>query len=388
MAQIYQNSYVTLAATKSSDGAGGLFARDTKLEIDGIHTDGRSYTATYDSTIWHWSSTPGQLPMTNFPLLRRGWVYQERLLSPRMLHFGPQELLWECVEGSHCECGSFGRASHPGVFGDYAKGRLFGSKEKSLGDSDNGHLWRRKVHEYSQLSLTRPSDKLPALSGLAQEEQTRRPETSYLAGLWLDTLLCDLMWFSTNTLKPETKRAPSWSWASLDGPIYFFDSPSMGASKKGAKFVSSLCRILDVCCRPNGKDPTGEMRTGHVTLSAQMRKATSGIEGRHVLQLHDSDLRIPLALSNPPVNEASLDCRWKDQNNAPDLGSVLILLRLATIECNWHSEGTQLPSKEFEISLILKSVSKESSLFERAGLASWDGSLYGEEHKETIVTII
>lgn len=39
-----------------------------------------------------------------FPLLKQAWVYQERLLSPRFLHFTPQELMFECGEGSSCEC--------------------------------------------------------------------------------------------------------------------------------------------------------------------------------------------------------------------------------------------------------------------------------------------
>jgi hypothetical protein len=39
-----------------------------------------------------------------FPLLTQGWVHQERLLSPRLIHFGPQEISWECRTALYCEC--------------------------------------------------------------------------------------------------------------------------------------------------------------------------------------------------------------------------------------------------------------------------------------------
>jgi hypothetical protein len=39
----------------------------------------------------------------DFPLLSRAWVYQECLLSPRVLHFSPNELIWACQEQFDCE---------------------------------------------------------------------------------------------------------------------------------------------------------------------------------------------------------------------------------------------------------------------------------------------
>ena len=42
MAEIYGGAYLTLAATKSLSGEGGLDKRDLEFEIDGVHLDGRS----------------------------------------------------------------------------------------------------------------------------------------------------------------------------------------------------------------------------------------------------------------------------------------------------------------------------------------------------------
>jgi hypothetical protein len=38
------------------------------------------------------------------PLLQRAWVFQEQILSPRMIHFGRYEMAWECHSGLQCEC--------------------------------------------------------------------------------------------------------------------------------------------------------------------------------------------------------------------------------------------------------------------------------------------
>jgi hypothetical protein len=47
---------------------------------------------------------PQVLDQAYLPLLRRGWIFQERLLSPRMVYIGPDELIWECSDTSQCQC--------------------------------------------------------------------------------------------------------------------------------------------------------------------------------------------------------------------------------------------------------------------------------------------
>ncbi|KAH6722279.1 hypothetical protein BKA61DRAFT_466819, partial [Leptodontidium sp. MPI-SDFR-AT-0119] len=39
-----------------------------------------------------------------FPLLSRTWVYQERSLSPRTLHFHSTEMIMEYSSHLRCEC--------------------------------------------------------------------------------------------------------------------------------------------------------------------------------------------------------------------------------------------------------------------------------------------
>jgi hypothetical protein len=123
MADIYANSYLTIAAASSKDGAGGLYLEDQRqkgVSLTGTTSLGSTYTvrvqysipahtlvddATPKGVIQHpisVSSSINDIGGTRevFPLLTRGWVFQERLLSPRFLQFGRHELLWDCRRSS------------------------------------------------------------------------------------------------------------------------------------------------------------------------------------------------------------------------------------------------------------------------------------------------
>ncbi|OCL07733.1 HET-domain-containing protein, partial [Glonium stellatum] len=202
MASVYANSLVTIAATKSASGDGGCFSFNPDTIIQGLTKDKLPYMTYARQKILHWYQ-----PHT--PLLGRGWVYQERLLSPRIVHFGNQELPRECMEETTCQCSGIN---------DYAAGTLDRYEDVTI---SLAKIWHRMVREYSFLKLTRPSDKLTALSGLAAQMQSNR-QAKYIAGLWEDTLLSDLLWFQLYALNPpHISRHPSWSWASVNGRIHF-----------------------------------------------------------------------------------------------------------------------------------------------------------------------
>jgi hypothetical protein len=78
-------------------------------------------------------------------------------------------------------------------------------------------FWMDAVERYSLLNLTKESDRLPALAGLAQRI-SKRFSCRYLAGMWEEDLARNLLWsrdpwretHSCNDLSDY--NTPTWSW--------------------------------------------------------------------------------------------------------------------------------------------------------------------------------
>lgn len=102
MHKLYSNGYCNIAATGARDSTYGLFVeRDVRhlepmlVDLDWRHSGVTSFELVY------WDMWQQQLSYA--PLNQRAWVVQERLLAPRVLHFGQQQILFECCEFDACE---------------------------------------------------------------------------------------------------------------------------------------------------------------------------------------------------------------------------------------------------------------------------------------------
>ncbi|KAK8241512.1 heterokaryon incompatibility protein-domain-containing protein, partial [Phyllosticta capitalensis] len=215
MADVYSNSYLTLAATKTTNSTESLFSKlddEYKPHPYDFEENGSMYTLYFRKSFYHWTTDNEARPP---PLLQRAWVYQERFLSPRTLHFGAQELLWECKKFATCECGTWTRTDYQK---DLALLDKLESPEKSIS-------WHTVVSEYSHLKLTKESDRLPAIAGVAKRIQCIQGRGSYLAGLWKESFLEDLLWRRKSELRlddptssmRDTSASPSWSWICMKG---------------------------------------------------------------------------------------------------------------------------------------------------------------------------
>lgn len=93
MASIYASAYLTIAATRSENAHGGLYGEPPPERVDKVHCFGSGDSAypiyTREETD-HASFRNSELPLP-----KRAWAFQERLLSPCVLHFGDTELYWE-----------------------------------------------------------------------------------------------------------------------------------------------------------------------------------------------------------------------------------------------------------------------------------------------------
>lgn len=99
---------------------------------------------------------------------------------------------------------------------------------------------------YFPLRLTRPWDRLPALSGLAEGKlrhilSTAKVQLQCLAGLWAPGLARDPCWrlSGADGVVSEEYIAPSWSWASVQagGLCYMANS----------KTFTSLIKLVKTC---------------------------------------------------------------------------------------------------------------------------------------------
>jgi hypothetical protein len=101
MCNIFQNSYLTIAAAESSDSQGGLYILPPKnylgeiIESEGVNED--HIPSFVRRRLEHYplkhDVSPDFATYYGFPLLGQAWVYQELLLAPRVLYFSPQELI-------------------------------------------------------------------------------------------------------------------------------------------------------------------------------------------------------------------------------------------------------------------------------------------------------
>jgi hypothetical protein len=91
----------------------------------------------------------------------------------------------------------------------------------------------------------------------------------YVAGLWKEDLVCGLAWACRETypkgpMTPDPEyRAPSWSWASHEGHIWF-------ALQGDSQIVKDL-EILDVNIQLHGQDPFGRIRSGYLKVHGKVR---------------------------------------------------------------------------------------------------------------------
>ena len=203
MHKVYSHSYCNISAAAAEDSFEGLFyPRDPRLlhaaEVDLCI---REFVSDVDAIRCHvfyrgfWFEHSTQAPLN-----KRAWVLQERLLSPRILHFGRHQLLWECRELQAAESAPWGIDTD--LDGrNFCRLRL---RQQTLRQEtlttdptilryNQYRAWHKLVKIYSRCFLTVPDDKLIAISALAKRtgEATKG---QYIAGLWREVLEKELLW--------------------------------------------------------------------------------------------------------------------------------------------------------------------------------------------------
>ncbi|KAI4281986.1 MAG: hypothetical protein L6R38_003278 [Xanthoria sp. 2 TBL-2021] len=313
MSSVYKYSYCTIAATAAAgDDSGCFLFRDPQLALpvqfsfsdlpsqspsylsrivdsagiqDGTLING-TYTLQENRGMWFED-------IENSPLFARAWVLQERLLSPRILHFAKSQLYWECREVQACE--------------SYPISSPYESDYTALGYSTNSpfnlqrslsqgftetlsteacRVWQLIVEKYSDSCLTKERDKLVAVSAIAREMKPLM-QCRYLAGHWEKDLVLQLCWDTVSSaVRPTTFRAPSWSWASVEGQCLF---PTLAAYPRYPP--THMIEILSAHMDLASEDELGLVTGGHLDILGQLFQVDSQTgtwegEGEDALLIH------------------------------------------------------------------------------------------------------
>jgi hypothetical protein len=232
MCQVYSNTYCNILATASTDPSGGLFRRRDphNIQIASITPKWEHYSPTGQALRSIDTLIPDDLfrkEIDSSVLDKRGWIVQERVLPPRVLHFADSQVHFECHLGQKCE------AMPGGLPKDLDYGRV-GSPTYNPSEQ-----WNYLLQQFTECALTKPGDKLTALSGLA-DRYARLLNDTYVAGLWLSHIPWELTWKTYGgASRPKNYRAPSWSWASVDGTVY----PSGREETQDAAYYAEVIKV-------------------------------------------------------------------------------------------------------------------------------------------------
>jgi hypothetical protein len=271
MADIYSGSTCNIAASASpSASAGCFFERDDSF-IRPCTVDVAQYMWKKNARFQIYDTQMFNEDFKTGPLRSRGWVMQEVLLAPRVMYFHRRQIWWECLGLLACEMYPCGLpagitidSAHKGL--SRIKSWKFAGGQKSE-DFKEG-LWEKIIEDYSACELTRPEDKLIALSGIAKVMRDILKD-EYIVGLWKGTLDSQLLWQrppkSPFLERPAQYRAPSWSWASVNGPIVAGARNYTSTARD-----ATLIRIVDIQLQTPTTDLTGQVTSGFLRLSGPL----------------------------------------------------------------------------------------------------------------------
>jgi hypothetical protein len=271
MAAVYSNAYLTLASTGKPNSSGGLFFdRPPRTYL-------RAPFKSASNVDGHVQIFPLQkakeiikdyrIKMKSEPLAERAWAFQERVLARRVLHFASDQICLECLEGTIYEDGLRLPERYFSIYNlkeltevTNAKDGIGALRHRGYDVTDSllGE-WNSVVWEYGSRKLTFPSDKLPALAGVAKV-YSELLDDKYVAGLWRKSMLKGLFWQSLHCTAVEVYRGPSWSWVSVDG------IPAMGYLEKH----HDLATILDYHVEIDGDNPFGRVKNAWIKIEAPL----------------------------------------------------------------------------------------------------------------------
>ncbi|TGJ79850.1 hypothetical protein E0Z10_g8915 [Xylaria hypoxylon] len=369
MGDVYLHSYLTIAATRAANSEAGFLGPRSlthTADLSGMTLEAGDSTA---QNIYACQRRSFANDVDDGVLNRRAWVLQERVLSPRTLHFTTHQVYWECWQyhqGEDLEYQYLGVMKKEAYPVRLAPNSLLCNTPTH--SSELPWKWWYLSSEYSSFSLTFQTDKLVAISGLVQKLESQL-HTTYMKGVWKELLHLSVLW-SARTEDLEylpLVGAPSWSWASRNGPINFMQlydydpvidfkiHETDGASSSESLFVNGTLAKLNPRLRISDvrwSDPVTDQTSFPPELDRFATRYRS-------VQNHEGET----------LGWVTLDVDIKSQNEFSDLFWVLVAKDSHSHEDTKTSTATS-PHEAGQRHYCLLVQENEDGLYKRAGVSS------------------
>jgi hypothetical protein len=398
MGTVYRNSLVCITADGSLNSHGGCFIEghpSRNLDVACIRCPG---VASAESSI-HVRRMPNTMSGSGFAHVRsdaepceskldtRGWVLQEQSLARRTLHYTVAEMSWDCATCFQCECTPLAeQVEKSSAIMQLRASKLMmqHSNQPTRQKWSQNSKWVNFVELFTQRSLTYDTDRLYALSGMAATISTSK-KGSFLAGLWKEELPLGLLWrtkadyHTRNTVMSRRHQkyyAPSWSWASVTGPIEYIALPGRDYS---FELVPDLT-IVEATCVPAGANPFGPVRSGYLKVSGLLARIYPEVKLDNPHEVLEERKHI----------RRGFDCDVLVNGEAIELvdGEALWILLVA------HGERISRGFSKLEghHCIILRTSPLQRSAFERVGSAwalkeYWDSELSKRAEMQSIILL-
>ncbi|RBA21219.1 hypothetical protein FPRO05_07533 [Fusarium proliferatum] len=272
MVDIYRHSFCNISATAASSdpSSTGLFSTRSlpsrllfPFKIREQNLEDKTGFEVGPWVLYNDSSWKDEIE--NTPLNTRGWVVQERFLAPRILHFTKSQMYWECLETTVCEADpnwelqtlakdfslhrqpihTVYKAAGQQIMKTVSKGQRYEAMDRKTYHT----LWGNLVSIYANCALTKESDRLIAMSGIANEAN----KDTYLAGLWKEAIHSDLTWRTNASEGAEVVRNGSalhQRYSGLPKPLVKLVEERIVAESPGGDSTGLLPSAeLDIKCR-------------------------------------------------------------------------------------------------------------------------------------------
>lgn len=316
MSHIFGNSWLTICAPASSSCLEGFLDHIDRhcrtIQIQYVAKKSQQTQGSFFLRLFTVDGKPGPYQDDRAerlaPLVRdlecskwntRGWVFQERILSPRLLYFGSRMIHFQHGDHVTSEDGSSidGDLFAPTFFVYRHVSTNFLNQLKTIQKQGPyiTDLWYRNLIVISSSDFTDRRDTLPAVAGMARRvhEFTKH---RYLAGLWEEDLCCGLLWTPRLTRRDlEPRRAPaslgqllktiknskkwiapSWSWASRRTCLKFMLTNQTNTTCRVRRHLRGEFEIMQSRVSIDGVNPYGRVDSAWISLSGPSIKLNSG----------------------------------------------------------------------------------------------------------------